>query len=121
MRKEKPLNKESLIKAFKCFDTNGDGYITYDELFGLLTKVLCASLARDMNVWIVYIFNKWQLSCSTAVSREPLLYELESAFLRATHAQGGYLGFEVTGVIEGFFLVWHFQFWDFLGTKIWLR
>ena len=42
MRKEKPLNKESLIKAFKCFDTNGDGYITYDELFGLLTKVLCA-------------------------------------------------------------------------------
>ena len=46
MRKEKPLNKESLIKAFKCIDTNGDGYITYDELFGLLTKVLCASLAR---------------------------------------------------------------------------
>ena len=46
MRKEKPLNKESLIKAFKCIDTNGDGYITYDELFGLLTKVLCASLVR---------------------------------------------------------------------------
>ncbi|CAH3028546.1 unnamed protein product [Porites evermanni] len=38
MRKEKSLNKESLIKAFKCFDLNGDGYITYDELFGLLTK-----------------------------------------------------------------------------------
>lgn len=39
MRKEKPLNKESLLKAFKCIDTNGDGYITYDELFRLLTKV----------------------------------------------------------------------------------
>lgn len=91
MRKEKPLNKESLIKAFKCFDTNGDGYITYDELFGLLTKVLCASLARGMNVWIiVYIFNKWHMSCSTAVLREPLLNELERtsafcAFFISTH------------------------------------
>lgn len=39
MRKEKPVNKESLIKAFKCIDINGDGFITYDELFRLLTKV----------------------------------------------------------------------------------
>lgn len=38
MRKEKPLNKEAMIKAFKCIDTNGDGFITYDELFALLTK-----------------------------------------------------------------------------------
>lgn len=39
MRKEKPLNKDSLLKAFKCIDKNGDGFITYDELFTLLTKV----------------------------------------------------------------------------------
>lgn len=39
MRKEKPLNKEAMIKAFKCIDTNGDGFITYDELFAMLTKV----------------------------------------------------------------------------------
>lgn len=38
MRKEKALSKESLIKAFKCIDTNGDGFISYDELFKLLTK-----------------------------------------------------------------------------------
>ena len=39
MRKEKPPNKDSLLKAFKCIDKNGDGYITSDELFNLLTKV----------------------------------------------------------------------------------
>jgi len=39
MRKEKPLNKDSILKAFKCIDKNGDGFITYDELFTLLTKV----------------------------------------------------------------------------------
>ena len=39
MRKEKPLNKDSILKAFKCIDKNGDGFITYDELFALLTKV----------------------------------------------------------------------------------
>ncbi|XP_020624882.1 EF-hand calcium-binding domain-containing protein 7-like isoform X1 [Orbicella faveolata] len=38
MRKEKPLNKDSILKAFKCIDKNGDGFITYDELFTLLTK-----------------------------------------------------------------------------------
>ena len=32
---------------------------------------------------------------------------------------GGYLGFEVTGLIEGFFGVQNFRFRDFLGTKIW--
>ena len=101
MRKEKPLNKESLIKAFKSFDTNGDGYITYDELFGLLTKVLCASLARGMNVWIVYIFNKWHMSCSTAVLSEPLLYELERtsafcAFFRSTHVHVSFQLFRMT-------------------------
>ena len=50
------------------------------------------------------------MSCSTAVLSEPLLYELERtsafcAFFRSTHAQGGYSGFQVTGVIEGFFWV----------------
>ena len=39
MRKEKPLNRDSILKAFKCIDKNGDGFITYDELFTLLTKV----------------------------------------------------------------------------------
>ena len=39
MRKEKPPNEDSLLKAFKCIDKNGDGYITSDELFNLLTKV----------------------------------------------------------------------------------
>ncbi|KAK2569836.1 EF-hand calcium-binding domain-containing protein 7, partial [Acropora cervicornis] len=38
MRKEKPPNEDSLLKAFKCIDKNGDGYITSDELFNLLTK-----------------------------------------------------------------------------------
>lgn len=38
MRKEKPLDKDSMLKAFKCIDTNGDGFITHDELFRLLTK-----------------------------------------------------------------------------------
>ncbi|XP_068726920.1 EF-hand calcium-binding domain-containing protein 7-like [Montipora capricornis] len=38
MRKEKPASKESLLKAFKCIDTSGDGFISYDELFALLTK-----------------------------------------------------------------------------------
>lgn len=38
MRKEKPLDKEAMLKAFKCIDTNGDGFITHDELFRLLTK-----------------------------------------------------------------------------------
>ena len=43
MRKEKPLNKDSILKAFKCIDKNGDGFITYDELFTLLTKVCSLS------------------------------------------------------------------------------
>ena len=39
MRKEKPPSEDSLLKAFKCIDKNGDGFITFDELFNLLTKV----------------------------------------------------------------------------------
>ena len=27
--------------------------------------------------------------------------------------QGGYFGFQVTGMIKGFFWVWNFRFWDF--------
>ena len=30
---------------------------------------------------------------------------------------GGYSGFQVTGMIEGFFGVWNFRFWDFFGYE----
>ena len=39
MRKEKPVTKESLLRAFKKIDINGDGYITHEELFKMLTMV----------------------------------------------------------------------------------
>ena len=32
-------------------------------------------------------------------------------------AQGGYSGFQVTGMIEGFFWVWNFRFRDFFGYE----
>ncbi|KAK3727872.1 hypothetical protein QZH41_010599, partial [Actinostola sp. cb2023] len=37
MQKEKPTSKETLLRAFKKIDVNGDGYITFDELSMLLT------------------------------------------------------------------------------------
>ncbi|EDO42554.1 predicted protein [Nematostella vectensis] len=37
MRKERPTSKETLLKAFKKIDVNGDGFITFDELFKMLT------------------------------------------------------------------------------------
>ena len=30
---------------------------------------------------------------------------------------GGISGFQVTGMIEGYFWVWDFQFWDFFGSE----
>lgn len=61
MRKEKPLNKDSLLKAFKCIDKNGDGFITYDELFTLLTKV--CSLAVSYLLLSFKINKKMNLCC----------------------------------------------------------
>lgn len=43
MRKEKPVTKESLLRAFKKIDINGDGYITHEELFKMLTMVCTLS------------------------------------------------------------------------------
>ena len=53
MRKEKPVTKESLLRAFKKFDINGDGYVTHDELTKMLTMVcfLCTSFLK---VFVAY-------------------------------------------------------------------
>lgn len=32
-------SKQDLLKAFRKIDVNGDGFITHDELFKVLTKV----------------------------------------------------------------------------------
>ena len=39
MRELKPTTNDDLMKAFKKMDLNGDGFITYDELAKVLTKV----------------------------------------------------------------------------------
>lgn len=38
LKKEKPTEKTELIKAFQKIDLNGDGYITHNELYKVLTK-----------------------------------------------------------------------------------
>ncbi|XP_041134078.1 EF-hand calcium-binding domain-containing protein 7 [Polyodon spathula] len=38
LKKEKPTEKTELIKAFRKIDLNGDGYITHNELYKVLTK-----------------------------------------------------------------------------------
>ncbi|XP_078658138.1 EF-hand calcium-binding domain-containing protein 7-like isoform X2 [Branchiostoma floridae x Branchiostoma belcheri] len=38
MRKEKATTKGDLVKAFRTIDINGDGYITHDELYRVLTQ-----------------------------------------------------------------------------------
>lgn len=38
LRKEKPAEPEQLMTIFKKFDTNGDGYISHDELSRILTS-----------------------------------------------------------------------------------
>ena len=46
MRKEKPFNKDSLLKAFKKIDVNGDGFITLNELFRMLTMVRTCNMCQ---------------------------------------------------------------------------
>jgi len=41
MQKEKRATMADLMKAFRKIDLNGDGFISHDELFRVLTKV-CA-------------------------------------------------------------------------------
>merc|ERR1712048_877622 len=38
LRQEKKSSKDDLMKAFQTIDTNGDGYITHEELYKVLTK-----------------------------------------------------------------------------------
>ena len=40
MRREGKATKEDLLQAFRKIDTNGDGYISAEELKRMLTKVL---------------------------------------------------------------------------------
>lgn len=40
-RKEPVTTEEDLMKAFRKIDINGDGYISLDELFKILTTVSC--------------------------------------------------------------------------------
>jgi len=39
MHKEKRTTMADLMKAFKKIDLNGDGFISHDELYKVLTKV----------------------------------------------------------------------------------
>ena len=55
MRKEKPVSKDSLLKCFKKFDINGDGFISHSELFNMLTKVMYIIFTvRLMSSWMSY-------------------------------------------------------------------
>ena len=38
LKQEPKTSKKDLIKAFKKIDINGDGFITHDELYQILTK-----------------------------------------------------------------------------------
>ena len=40
MRRERRATKEDLLQAFRRIDTNGDGYISAEELKRMLTKVI---------------------------------------------------------------------------------
>ena len=39
MRRERRASREDLVQAFRKIDTNGDGYISAEELRRMLTKV----------------------------------------------------------------------------------
>ena len=41
----------------------------------------------------------------------------EEKTILVLQTQGGYSGFQVTGMIEGFFWVWKFRFRDFFGYE----
>ena len=51
------------------------------------------------------------------------IWAISSLVFEASHSnlvflpQGGYSGFQVTGMIEGFFWVWNFRFRDFCGYE----
>ena len=43
--------------------------------------------------------------------------EEKTILVLQTGGGGGYSGFQVTGMIEGFFWVWNFRFRDFFGYE----
>lgn len=55
MQKENPTSKDTLLKAFKKIDINGDGFITFDELSQLLTMVSFHILSKREPVASLYV------------------------------------------------------------------
>lgn len=48
MRRERRASREDLMQAFRRIDTNGDGYISAEELQRMLTKV-------RTNIWFLIL------------------------------------------------------------------
>ena len=47
-RKEPPTSEDDLMKAFRKIDINGDGYISLDELYKVMTTVKFASCSFQL-------------------------------------------------------------------------
>jgi len=44
VKKEKPTEQDELMRIFKKFDVNSDGYISHEELSRILTSVSVKSI-----------------------------------------------------------------------------
>ena len=61
-RREPVTSEDDLMKAFRKIDLNGDGYISLDELFKIMTTVR-SLISLSMSVFEKYIWEKKNTTC----------------------------------------------------------
>ena len=71
-------------------------------------------------LWFIFRNSRFQSRSSTSLyTVVKMVDDSDVSVCECNVCPGGYSGFQVTGMIEGFFWVWNFRFRNFLGTKIW--